>query len=198
MQPITVAFFGISGSGKGTQAELLEKHLREKDPTRGVIRPEMGKLLRNFMQQNTSLAKKINDIVESGGLVPSFVASYLLAVLINDSFDGTQHMIFDGTCRKPDQSRAVDDIVHLWGRKDRNVIVLKISKESAKSRLGGRGREDDLSDETIERRFSWYNESVVPAIAELKILGWNVHEIDGEPELKTIHKNILSVLGLAG
>ena len=32
MTPITVAFFGISGSGKGTQSALLEEYLKNNDP----------------------------------------------------------------------------------------------------------------------------------------------------------------------
>src|SRR3989338_6572590 len=105
MAPLTVAFFGISGSGKGTQAELLEKFLREKDPSRGMVRPEMGNLLRAFMQSGTSLAEHTNRIVSSGQLVPSFIPIHLLTIELNRSFDGTQHVILDGTCRRPDQSR---------------------------------------------------------------------------------------------
>src|SRR3569623_1382433 len=102
-QALTIAFFGISGSGKGTQAELLEKFLKEND-SRGVVRPEMGSLLRAFMQSGTPLAGKTGEIVSSGGLVPSFMPIYLLTGLLNASFDGTQHLLLDGTCRRPDQS----------------------------------------------------------------------------------------------
>ena len=63
MNAVTVAFFGISGSGKGTQCDLLEKYLKEKDPTRPVVRPEMGNLLRDFMQTGTSLAKHTGEIL---------------------------------------------------------------------------------------------------------------------------------------
>jgi adenylate kinase len=197
MQPITVAFFGISGSGKGTQAEYLEKFLKITDPSHGIIRPVMGDLLREYMTTGTPLADKIKAIVDSGGLVPSFVTAYLVASLANQGFDGSQHAIFDGTCRKPDQSRMVNDLVRLWNRNNLNVIVLKISKESARARLTGRGRADDLSEQTVENRFSWYTREVVPAIQELKILGWTVHEIDGEPAVDVIHNNIVSVLGLS-
>jgi hypothetical protein len=37
----------------------------------------------------------------------------------------------------------------------------------------------------------------MPQIELLKNRGRVVHEIDGEPDVDTIHKNILSVLGLA-
>lgn len=197
MSPLTVAFFGISGSGKGTQCDLLEKYLNEHDPKCGVVRPEMGNLLRDFMKTGTSLARKTGDIVKAGGLVPSFIPIYLLAGALNASFDGTQHVILDGTCRRPDQSRAADDMMLLWGRTNRHVIVLKLSPESAKARLTARRRFDDAKNEAIANRFKWYGEHVVPAIQELKNLGWTIHEVSGEPDVETIHKDILSVLGLA-
>lgn len=196
MDPITVAFFGISGSGKGTQAQLLEKFLQERDATRPVVRPEMGELLRAFMQSGTSLAKATGGIVNSGGLVPSFIPIYMLTGVLNERFDGTQHLILDGTCRRPDQSRAVDDMMKLWKRENLTALVMKLTKASAKERLIARGRPDDATDEALNSRFAWYEEHVVPSFEELRKLGWNVIEIDGEPSVETIHRSILSALKL--
>lgn len=197
MEPISVAFFGISGSGKGTQAELLEKYLKEKDTTRGVVRPEMGSLLRAFIQSDTSLAHKTREIVHTGGLVPSFMPIFMLTGELNRTFDGSQHLILDGTCRRPDQSRAVDDMMKLWNRTNLHVLSLELTPESAKQRLIARGRADDAKDEAIANRFSWYREQVLPAMNELGTLGWQIHRVDGEPDVDTIHKHILKVLGLA-
>jgi adenylate kinase family enzyme len=197
MEPITVVFFGISGSGKGTQAELLETYLKENDTARGVVRPEMGNLLRAFMQSGTSLAQKTGEIVSSGGLVPSFMPIYLLTGMLNESFDGSQHVILDGTCRRPDQSRAADDMMRLWGRTNLHVLSLELTPASAKARLVARGRADDAKDEAIASRFAWYEEHVVPAMKTLEECGWAIHHVDGEPDVETIHKNILSTLKLA-
>ena len=196
MNPITVAFFGISGSGKGTQCVLLEDYLKEKDPSRAVVRPEMGDLLRKFMQSGTSLAEATAKIVNSGGLVPSFIPIYMLTGVLNDTFDGTQHLILDGTCRRPDQSRAVDEMMNLWKRKNLQAVVLKLSKESAKKRLIARGRVDDAKDEALNSRFAWYEEHVVPSIEELRACGWEIIEIDGYPDVEHVHKNILTALKL--
>jgi adenylate kinase family enzyme len=197
MEPVTVAFFGISGSGKGTQCVRLEDFLKEKDPKRGVVRPEMGDLLRTFMQSGTSLSKATAEIVNSGGLVPSFIPIYMLTETLNEHFDGSQHLILDGTCRRPDQSRAVDDMMKLWKRKNLQAVVLTLSKESAKKRLLARGRADDATDDALNSRFAWYEEHVVPSFEELRSLGWTIHEVDGEPDVETIHKNILSTLKLS-
>ena len=82
MNPITVAFFGISGSGKGTQADMLEKFLNREDPKRSVARAEMGALARAFMKTGTPLAKRTEEIVSSGGLLPSFIPIYLLVEVL--------------------------------------------------------------------------------------------------------------------
>ena len=197
MERITVAFFGISGSGKGTQCDLLEKYLKEHDPARTVVRPEMGNLLRDFMKTGTSLAGKTGEILKAGGLVPSFIPIYLLTGILNTTFTGEEHLILDGTCRRPDQSRAVDDMMKTWEWQKREAIVLKLSKESAKKRLIARGRFDDAKEGALESRFAWYEEYVVPSIEELRTLGWPIHEIDGEPDVEVIHKNILKALSLA-
>ena len=197
MQPLTVAFFGISGSGKGTQCTILEEYLKKSDPSRGVVRPEMGDLLRDFMKSGTSLAERTGKIVNSGGLVPSFIPIYMLTGMLNRSFDGSQHLILDGTCRRPDQSRAVDEMMRLWERTELQAIVLTLTTGSAKKRLIARGRADDATDEALNSRFTWYEEHVVPSFEELRTLGWTVHEVDGEPDVETIHKNILATLGVS-
>lgn len=197
MEPLTIVFFGISGSGKGTQVELLQKYLAEHDPSRGVLRPEMGTLLREFMETGTPLGTKIGEILHAGGLVPSFMPITLLTHAINDGFDGTQHLLLDGTCRRPDQSRAANDIARLWGRTRLEAIVLDLTAEEAKARLVARGRFDDAKDEVIASRFAWYEEHVVPAINELETLGWTIHHIDGKPDIPTVHQYTLSALKLA-
>lgn len=197
MEPVTIVFFGISGSGKGTQVELLQKYLAEHDAGRAIIRPEMGTLLREFMETGTPLGGKIGDILKAGGLVPSFMPITLLTRAINESFDGSQHLLLDGTCRRPDQSRAVDDIARLWGRTKLDAVVLDLTPEEAKRRLIERGRFDDAKDEVIASRFGWYETQVVPAINELKELGWNIHHIDGAPDIPTVHQSILSALQFA-
>ena len=197
MSPVTVAFFGISGSGKGTQCVLLEDYLKEKDPKRGVVRPEMGDLLRKFMGSGSSLGKLTEEIVNSGGLVPSFIPIHMLTAVLNESFDGTQHLILDGTCRRPDQSRAVDDMMKLWKRKSLQAIVLTLSRETAKKRLIARGRADDATGEALKSRFAWYEEHVVPSVEELRKLGWAISDVDGEADVEEVHKRILAVLGLS-
>ena len=54
MNPITVAFFGISGSGKGTQAQLLIDALKKNDPSRATVRAEIAYRLQFFSGSETA------------------------------------------------------------------------------------------------------------------------------------------------
>jgi adenylate kinase family enzyme len=196
MEPLTVAFFGISGSGKGTQAALLEKLLFERDNSRKTVHPDMGALLREFMGTGTAFARYTGEFLKAGRLVPSFLPIFLLTKTLNETFDGSQHVILDGVCRRPDQSRAANDIMRMFGRKKLQAIVLKLSKDSARTRLIARGRFDDATEESLASRFAWYEEQVVPAIEALRESGWAIHEIDGEPDVPAVQRAINVALEL--
>jgi len=197
MSPVTIALFGISGSGKGTQADMLEKFLHRENPKRGIARAEMGALARAYMKTGTPLAKRAEKIVSDGGLLPSFIPIYLLVNTLNESFTGDEHIILDGTCRKPLQSMITDEIAQFYDRKEKHAIMLTVGKETARARLISRGRQDDATEAALLRRFSWFKEDVIPAYETLKECGWSTHEVNGEDSIETIHKTILSLLGFA-
>ena len=196
MNPTSVVFFGISGAGKGTQCDLLQKYLNENDPSRVVLHPDMGALARTFMETDTSLAVKTREVLGSGSLMPSFIPIYLLTQAMNQQFTGHEHVIFDAVARRPAQSIAIDEMMRFWNRTNLNAIALTLTKETARARLHARGRYDDAQDEIINNRFSWYETNVVPAIDTLRELGWTIHTIDAEPDIETIHKNVLVALDL--
>lgn len=198
MEPIAVVFFGLSGSGKGTQADLLEQYLRERDPAGGIAHPDMGNLARQFIATGTPLAQRVGSVLSSGGLMPSFMPIFLLTNDMNETFTGREHVLFDGVARRPTQSHAIDDMMRFWGRdpKDLHAISLRLSEDSAHKRLRARGRADDVREEVIASRFAWYATEVIPAIDALRDRGWQIHEIDAEPDPQTIHRDILAALKL--
>lgn len=196
MEPITVLFFGSQGAGKGTQVQMLIDHLK-KSSERGVIRIDMGQELRNLRDTGTHAGKLTGEIIDNGIRIYDFMAIYLQTKKLVDSFTGEEHIIADGLARGSDQTRGFDDMMQFFKRDgDFKVINLVINDDTAVTRLLSRGRNDD-TEEAIRRRLAWTKTDVLPQLQLLQERGRVIHEINGEPDVDTIHKNILSTLKIA-
>lgn len=194
MEPVTVLFFGPQGSGKGTQVQKLIKLLRKREE-RGVVQIDMGHLLREMIAKGGYSAELTNKIVGIGKRMPDFMPIYLQTNLLVQNFHGGEHIIADGLARGPDQTRAWDDAMIFYGRENYQVLSLELSEESSIKRLLARGRHDD-TEEAIRKRLAWHKEEVEPQLQFLASRGRAIHRIDGEPDIETVHKNILKALGL--
>jgi adenylate kinase len=196
MAPITLAFDGISGSGKGTQADLLMKVLQECDPQRKIVHFGMGQLLRDYWKENTALARRTEKMMLAGGLLPAFLPVFMIASFFNKiDFQGDEHLIIDGAVRRIEQAKAIDEVVRFYDRTDAHVIIFELSAEAAYDRLKNRGRADDTK-EAIASRAQWFHDNALPAVNTLKELGWKVHHIDAERSVEEIHADVLASLGL--
>jgi len=195
MNPTTVLFFGSQGAGKGTQVQLLIDFLVAKSG-HGVIRIDMGQELRNLRDSGTYASKLTGEVIDGGILMPDFMPIYLQTKKVIDTFTGEEHIIADGLARREDQTKAFDDMMKFFKRDDLQIVSLVISDDTAVKRLLSRGRNDD-TEEAIRRRLAWTKTEVMPQLELLKSRGRAVHEIDGEPDVQTIHQNILKALKLA-
>src|SRR5262245_50492172 len=193
-----VVFFGISGAGKGTQADLLVRHLVAVDPERGVLRADQGALLRARARQDDELGRRITAIMAAGQLVPNFVATSLLAEYVSRHYSSEVHFIFDGVARYDLQARMFDELMVFFGRPDYTIIVLELAVKEARKRLSRRGRSDEATEEQTRNRFRWWVEETVPAIAMLEKTGRKVHRIDGSLPVEQVHRIILQSLALPG
>lgn len=195
MNPLTILFFGSQGAGKGTQVKMLIEYLGAKSD-RGVIRIDMGQELRNLKDTGTYAGKLTGEIIDAGIRIYDFMAIYLQTKLLVDNFEGVEHIIADGLARGEDQTRGFDDMMKFFRRDTLQIINLVISDETAVKRLMARGRNDD-TEEAIRKRLAWTKTDVMPQLELLKNRGRIIHEIDGEPGVETIHRNIILALGLA-
>jgi adenylate kinase len=194
MDAITVLFFGSQGAGKGTQVKMLLHFLRSKSD-RGIIHIDMGQELRNLRDTRTFAGKFTGEVIDAGDRMPDFMPIYLQTKKIVDNLTGNEHIVADGLARGPDQTRAFDEMMTFFKRDDFQIIDLVIDDETAVKRLLARGRNDDTED-AIRRRLAWTKTQVFPQLQMLKERGRTVHEIDGETDVETIHKNILAALKL--
>ena len=195
MQPITVLFFGSQGAGKGTQVQMLIDYLKSKS-NQEVIRIDMGAELRALRDTGSRAGKLTGEVIDQGHRMPDFMPTYLQTKKLVDNLKtGNEHVIADGLARGPDQTRAYDDAMTFFQRKDFQIISIELSEESVIKRLLARGRNDDTQ-EGIKNRLGWYKTDVLPQLQLLKERGRKVHVIDGEPDAETIHKSILAALTL--
>ncbi len=67
---------GAPGSGKGTQGQLLAKHL-------GVPQVSTGELLRAAVKQGTALGKEAKTYMDRGDLVPDKVILGLIREILD-------------------------------------------------------------------------------------------------------------------
>lgn len=196
MQPISVLFFGTQGAGKGTQVKMLMEFLKGKSDQK-IIHIDMGVELRALRDTGSFAGKLTGQTIDVGHRMPDFMPTYLQTKkLVDNLVDGTEHIIADGLARGADQTRAFDDAMKYFGRTDFQIISLELSESSAVKRLLARGRNDD-TEEGIKNRLSWYKSDVQPQLELLRERGRKIHVIDGEPDVDTIHKNILTALGLS-
>lgn len=194
MQPLTVLFFGSQGAGKGTQVKMLIDYLKTKSD-RSVIQIDMGQELRNLRDTGTYAGKLTGDIIDNGIRIYDFMAIYLQTKKLMEHFTGEEHLIADGLARGEDQTRAFDDMMKFFKRDNLQIVNLVINDDTAVTRLMARGRNDD-TEEAIRRRLAWTKTDVLPQLDLLKSRGRIIHEINGEPDVDTIHKNILAALGV--
>ena len=191
MLPKAFIFYGLSGSGKGTQAEMLESYLKQNDTAHGVAYLSTGKGLRDFSEKDSHTSALVKDVLGSGGLLPSFLPIWVWTNLLIEYADGKTHIILDGAARREQEAPVLENALSFYNFENIYVILLSISRDEATKRLLKRGRSDD-SDEEIKNRLDWYETEVEPAVAFFKKSpGVRFLDIDGEQSVEEIHQDIV-------
>ena len=125
-----IIFIAPPAAGKGTQSTLItEKYNIPHISTGDLLREKVsvGDTLGNFIQQQMS----------TGGLVSDEIILKLLEERINKS-DCNNGYILDGFPRNVDQAKAYEDILTRLNKTLGDVILLDITKQTARERIVGR------------------------------------------------------------
>ena len=191
MSPQTFIFYGRSGCGKGTQAALLKEYLEKTDPNRPVLYLETGQLLREFVKKGGYSSELVKGVIEAGGLLPEVMPIWVLTGYLVEHVTGNEHIIFDGVSRRPHEAPILDSALRFYKRENPKVVLLEVSREWARERLFGRGRNDD-SKKDIDRRLDWYERDVIPT---LKFFEGNPTydflRISGEKSIEEVHADLI-------
>lgn len=194
MIPETFIFIGRSGCGKGTQAELLIKDLRDRSK-RPVFHLESGALFRDFVEGDSFSSRLAKEIMERGERQPDFLAVWMWSHLLVKNLVEEEHLVLDGTPRSLVEAKSLDTAMDFYQREKPKVIYLNISPETSVERLTSRDRSDDRSVANIAKKLAWFETSVVPAIEYYKAnADYDFFEINGEQSIEDIHTEIKSKL----
>lgn len=195
MQPKTYVFFGIVGSGKGTQASFLADDLKKKDGRESVI-ASTGEEFRRIMGDDSLTGKLVRESMHKGELQPDFLTNAIFATVLSSSLTNEKHLITDGYPRTVVQAETFSEMMRFYGRKDIKIIYIEVGKDEALRRNLLRGRHDDTK-EGIARRFNEYVNNVIPAMNYFKDKdGYEIIHINGEQSREDVHRDINKALGL--
>lgn len=196
MKPHTFVFFGIVGSGKGTQVELLQKYLQEKDTASETLLISTGAVFRKLVASDSYTGSLIKERLEKGFLQPDFLTISLASQVLINGLTESMHIIADAYPRTIAQSQALEAAMEFYKRSNIAIIYIEVGKEEAIRRMKLRGRSDD-TDEGIAQRFDEYVNNVIPSFEYFKGKeGYTTYRINGEQSVEDVHKELIAQIGI--
>lgn len=121
---------GPPGSGKGTQANLLQRKFR-------VPKISTGDILRAAVGDQTELGEKAKVFMDQGQLVPDEIVVGLIKERIGEA-DCVDGFILDGFPRTIVQAEKLDETLSALGQELGTVVDLEVDRQELLVRLVGR------------------------------------------------------------
>lgn len=193
MQPQTFVFFGIVGSGKGTQVKLLTDFLKSKDGLESVY-AGTGEGFRQLATSENYVGGLVKELLARGALVDDFLTNAIFTNILTSSLTSEKHLFADGYPRTVAQAKVFEDMMRFFKRDNVKIIYIEVGKEEAMKRNLLRGRHDD-TEEGLAKRFDEYVNNVVPAMNYFKNKeNYTILTINGEQTVENVHNDIIKAL----
>jgi len=125
-----IVFMGAPGSGKGTQAQRLEKKF-------GIPQISTGDILRKHLAEGTPLGLRAKGIMASGG----YVDDETMLAIIRDRLaqpDAAKGFILDGFPRTVAQAEGLSHLLAELGRPLGAVVLFEVDTDQLVKRVSGR------------------------------------------------------------
>ena len=216
-KPLNFVLIGRSGSGKGTQAELL----KERFPN--LVHIITGDLFRKLGSMDTDTSHTIKKILEAGGLPLDDIATTLWMHEIAFNVKKDQGILADGFPRRLAEAKNLDRFLKFLDRKNNTFyLLIDISRQEAFDRLTkrricnkcgklipwvGKFRKLKVCDrcggelitrlddniKAIKNRLDYFDKNVLPVVKyyekQKKLI-----KINGEQSIEDVFKDILKIL----
>lgn len=215
MKKLAVILLGPPGSGKGSQAKMIQQ-------TYTMPHISTGDLLRSEIQSHTPLGTQANEFISQGQLVPDQLITDILFQRLQQD-DCKNGYILDGYPRTLQQAKDLNIFLN-QEKISSLVIYCKINDPTVIERISGRltckqcgkiyhkhyfppkkvgicdacggklyQRNDDTK-QVIMERLSVYKAQTAPLIAFYEQLGL-LHTVDASSSAQEILKEILKMIG---
>ena len=187
---MNLILFGPPGAGKGTQAKYFVKKLNN-------FQISTGDMLRNEIQRDTEIGKKIINDMQDGKFVNDEIVNQLIKDIIFDP-QKKNKLIFDGYPRSLSQAMNLNLLLESSNQKIDFIFFLNVNKDTIIKRIKKRKilekRSDDDLD-TILKRYDTYMETTRPVL-DFYSKNSNFYEIDGTLEIDEITSKIEGFLNV--
>jgi adenylate kinase len=125
-----LVMLGPPGAGKGTQAKLLAREL-------GLPHISTGDMFRDHKARATEIGKKVQAIMDSGGLVPDEITNDMVKERLGRP-DVAKGFILDGYPRTTAQAGFLEAVLRSLGRTLDRVLNYQVAQALLVERLSGR------------------------------------------------------------
>ena len=213
-----IVFTGAPGSGKGTQARILQEKT-------GLPQLSAGEMLRAEAASGSEIGNQIVDSLAKGMIVPDHITIAMMEKRISQP-DCAKGFMLDGFPRTMVQALALDEMLERKGIKLTAVLDIVVPQEIILERILGRytcmkcgqgyhekfqkplvygvcdkcggtefTRRSDDNKETVENRIKVFKEITYPTIPHYEAQGVLV-KVDGTGTIEAVSKRIDKILGI--
>lgn len=211
-----IVLFGAQGSGKGTQARLIQI---EKE----IPQVATGDLFRFNLRNNTELGQLAKTYISKGDLVPDSVTNAMVKDRLSRA-DAQAGAILDGYPRNIAQANALEEILAETGNKVTQAIFIDVPTSELMRRLTGRRickhcqesyhivfnppaeagicdkcggllyqRDDDKDEAAVARRLQVYFDETAPVVEWYRSRGL-LAEVQGTGPIQAVYQSIMAHL----